>query len=228
VITLQILLDTANLEDIKRLNDLYPIRGVTTNPTILARENTESWLDLLKNIDDILCSEQLLFAQVTASNCEDMIKEAEFLVENIRKDLYIKITVIPEGIKAIKKLNSMGINTTATAVFSTQQAVIAANAGADFIAPYVNRLDNIEADGVSVVRDIAEMFKIHNIESKIIAASFKNVNQVKKCCLAGADTATVSAELYEEAAAHPLTDAAVEQFKADWKNLYGDKFMYQY
>lgn len=228
MITLKILLDTANLEDIKRLNDLYPVRGVTTNPTILTRENAESWLDLLKSIDEILSSEQLLFVQVTASNCEEMIKEAEFLVENIRENLYIKIPVIPEGLKTIKKLNGMGINTAATAVFSTQQAVIAANAGADFIAPYVNRLDNIEADGVGVVRDIAEMFKIHNIKSKIIAASFKNVNQIKECCLAGADTATVSAELYEEAAAHPLTYQAVEQFDADWKSLYGDKFMYQY
>ena len=225
---MQILLDTANLEDIRRLNDLYPVKGVTTNPTILAGEKAESWLDLLKRINDILSSEQLLFAQVTASNCEDMVKEAGFLVENIREDLYIKIPVIPEGIKAIKKLNRMGINTAATAVFSTQQALIAANAGADFIAPYVNRLDNIEADGISVVRDIVKMFKIHNIKSKIIAASFRNVNQIKECCLAGADTATVSTELYEKASAHPLTYQAVEQFDSDWKSLYGDKLMYQY
>lgn len=216
------LLDTANISEIKRCLDLYPIAGVTTNPSIIAREE-RPYLELLQEIRSIIGPEKMLYAQVLAQEANKMVNEAEHLDEELGTNTYVKVPVIPEGIKAIKALSKKGIKTTATAVFTPQQAVISARAGADFVAPYVNRIDNISAKGVRVVSEIKESFKIHNLDSQVIAASFRNVEQINNCCLAGSDAITAAPELIEELLTHPMTDEGVENFVADWKTTYDRK-----
>ncbi|MBM7556911.1 transaldolase family protein [Halanaerobacter jeridensis] len=216
------LLDTAELSEIKRCLDLYPIAGVTTNPSIIAQEN-RPYLELLKEIKDVLGSEKMLYVQVLAQKSNKMIVEAKHLKEELGANTYIKIPVISEGIKAIKTLNKIGIKTTATAVFTPQQAVMAARAGADFVAPYVNRIDNISAKGVRVVSEIVKNFRIHNLDSQVISASFRNVEQINNCCLAGSDAITANPELIEKLLTHPMTDEGVRNFVSDWEAVYNRK-----
>lgn len=214
------ILDTANLEAIKRAYDLYPMSGVTTNPSIIAKEN-RSFLEILKDIRKIIGNESMLHVQVLGTTAELMVKEAEYISKEIGGNLYIKVPVIPEGIKAMKILKSKGIKITATAVLTPQQALMAAVAGADFVAPYVNRIDNISGNGVSVAAEIVELFKIHNIDTKVLAASFKNVQQVHAVSLAGAQSVTVNPEIFDKLLEHPITDWSVDQFVKDWESVYG-------
>jgi len=190
------ILDTANLEQIKRAFDLYPMSGVTTNPTIISKEN-RNFLDILEEIREIIGEDKMLHVQAVSLKAEDIVKEAEYLNDTIGGNIYIKIPVIPEGIKAMKILKKKGIKITATAVFTAEQALMAAIAGAEFVAPYVNRIDNISGNGVCVVAQIVKLFEIHHIDAKVLAASFKNVQQVHEVILAGAHSATVNAEIMD-------------------------------
>ncbi|MCF6466174.1 fructose-6-phosphate aldolase [Clostridium sp. Cult2] len=214
-----ILLDTADINDIKKGNEYYPIEGVTTNPTIIAKEN-RNYIEVLKDIRNIIGNDKMLHVQVLGTKAEDMVKEAHFIKDTIGGNIYIKIPVIEEGIKAIKALKKEGFNITATAIFTPQQALVAAMAGANFVAPYVNRLDNISADGVNVVKEISKLLNIHGLGTKILAASFKNVEQVHKSSLEGAHSVTLSLEILEKLIYHPLTDSSVENFIKDWKTAY--------
>lgn len=214
------LLDTANTEQIKRAFDLYPMHGVTTNPTIISKEK-RNFLDILKEIRGIIGEDKMLHVQAVSIKAEDIVREAEYLNKTIGGNLYIKVPVIPEGIKAIKILKSKGIKTTATAVFTAEQALMAAIAGAEFVAPYVNRIDNISGNGVDVVSQIVQLFELHNVDTKILAASFKNVQQVHEVALTGCQSVTVNAEIMDKLLAHPLTDWSVDQFIRDWENVYG-------
>lgn len=217
---MQYILDTANLEEIKRAFDLYPMSGVTTNPTIISKEK-RSFLDILKEIREVIGEDKMLHVQAIGTTSEEIVKEAEYLQEVIGGDFYIKIPVIPEGIKAMKILKIKGIKITATAIFTADQALMAAVAGAEYVAPYVNRIDNISGNGVDVVRQIVQLFKLHNINAKVIAASFKNVQQVHEVALAGGQSVTVNAEIMDGLLSHPLTDSSVNQFINDWENAYG-------
>lgn len=214
------LLDTANTEQIKRAFDLYPMHGVTTNPTIISKEK-RNFLDILKEIRGIIGEDKMLHVQAVSTKAEDIVREAEYLNKTIGGNLYIKVPVIPEGIKAIKILKSKGIKTTATAVFTAEQALMAATAGAEFVAPYVNRIDNISGNGVDVVSQIVELFELHNVDTKVLAASFKNVQQVHEVALTGCQSVTVNAEIMDKLLAHPLTDWSVDQFIKDWESVYG-------
>lgn len=216
-----LLLDTANLEKIKKLNDLFPINGVTTNPSIISKENRD-FFEILKDIRKIIGKDKMLHAQVLGTTSQDIVNEAKYLYKEIGGNLFIKIPVIPQGIKAIKILKDEGIKVTATAVFTPMQALIAAQAGADFVAPYVNRLDNIAADGLKVVEEILKMFKEYGLNTKVLAASFKNVEQIHKSALMGVDSVTASPDIVEKLIYHPLTDWSVEQFINDWENVYGE------
>lgn len=217
-------LDTANLEEIKRAFDLYPMSGVTTNPTIISKEN-RSFLDILKGIREIIGENKMLHVQAVSLKAEDMVKEAEYLNKTIGGNLYIKIPVIPEGIKAMKILKKKGIKITATAIFTAEQALMAAIAGAEFVAPYVNRIDNITGNGANVVAEIVKLFEINHMDAKVLAASFKNVQQVHEVILAGAQSITVNAEIMDGLLKHPLTDWSVNQFVIDWEGVYGkDKY----
>lgn len=214
------LLDTANLEQIKRAFDLYPMSGVTTNPTIISKEK-RNFIDILKEIRHAIGEDKMLHVQVISQKAEEIVKEAEYLQEVIGGNIYIKIPVIPEGIKAMKILKKKEIKITATAIFTAEQAFIAAIAGAEFVAPYVNRIDNIAGNGVDVVVQIVQLFKTHNIAAKVLAASFKNVQQVHQVALAGGQSVTVNAEIMDKLLSHPLTDLSIKQFVSDWESVYG-------
>lgn len=215
------LIDTANINDIKKAYDFYPMSGVTTNPTIISKEK-KNFLDILKDIREIIGEESMLHVQAVGMTAEKMVAEAEYLTKAIGGNLYIKIPVIPEGIKAMNILKKKGIKTTATAIFTSQQALMAAVAGAAFVAPYVNRIDNISGNGVNVTAEIVELFKLHNLSTKVLAASFKNVQQVHSVSLVGAESITVNLEILEKMLEHPLTDWSVDQFINDWENVYGE------
>lgn len=188
---MEYLLDTANLEEIKYFIEKFPIEGVTTNPTIIANEKR----DYKKIINDILMiigAEKMLHVQVLGREADTIIKEAELLKNSFKGNLYIKIPVFDEGLKAITKLKKKGFNITATGILSSQQIVMAAAAGADYMAPYVNRADNIGGDGIKIVKEAYEILsRDKNNTAKILGASYKNVKQVHESILAGAEAVTV-------------------------------------
>lgn len=215
-------IDTAHIEDIKRCVEIYPVAGVTTNPTIISKEHTD-FAALIKNIRDIIGPDKMLHVQTTATTCDEIVKEAEELKEFVGGDFYIKIPISEEGLKATKVLKQKGIKVTMTAIFTQQQALIAALAGADFVAPYVNRLDNVVADGVRVVEEIVKIYDRFGIQTKVLAASFKNVEQIHKSALVGSHAVTISPDLFEKLIYHPLTDSAIEGFTKDWEGVYGEK-----
>lgn len=217
---MQYLLDTANLEDIRRAWDIYPLAGVTTNPTLVAREGGDFWA-LLQAIRGAIGEAALLHVQAVGREAGEIVREAENLAARAGGNVYVKIPVTAEGLKAIKALRGRGVRTTATAVFTPQQALLAAAAGADFVAPYVNRLDNICGGGARVVGDIVHLFGLYGLPAKVLAASFKNAEQVHDVSLAGSHAVTVSPEILGLLLSHPLTDASVDKFRRDWEATYG-------
>lgn len=222
---MELLLDTANVGKIHKYMELYEITGITTNPTIIARENTEFW-PLLQTIKDMIGDKQL-HVQVTAEHWTEMLKEAECIREKLGKDVYIKVPATEQGICAMKHLKVQGANVTATAVYSMQQAMVAASVGADYVAPYFNRMNNLNVDSKKVISDMVELFKIHQKPTKILAASFKNTEQVMDALLVGAHAVTVSEELLTTMVENAIIDFAVEGFKKDWVRIYGDKKVYE-
>lgn len=214
------LLDTADLNSIEKAFDFFPMSGVTTNPTIISKEN-RNFLEILKDIRAIIGEDSMLHVQALSTNSSDIVKEAEYLNKVIGGNIYIKIPVITEGIKAMKILKNKGIKTTATAIFTSQQALIAAKCGAEFVAPYVNRIDNISGDGVGVVSDIVNLFDLYDIDSKVLAASFKNVQQVNDVAQVGAHSVTINYEILQKLLEHPLTSWSIDQFINDWEGVYG-------
>ena len=216
------LIDTADLDAIKKCSEYFPVSGVTTNPTIISREKTD-FRTLLYSIREIIGDDKMLHVQTTAEKAEDIVAEARLLRERLGGEFYIKIPIGEEGLKATMLLKKLGIGVTMTAIFTPAQALMAAMAGADFVAPYVNRLDSIMGDGVRVVSEIVEQFELYGIETRVLAASFKNAEQVHKCALAGCHSVTVTADIMKNLISHPMTDAAVEGFDRDWRSVYGDK-----
>lgn len=222
---MEIVLDTANVEEIKKYCEFYEITGVTTNPTILAREK-KPFFPLFEEIKGIIGDKQL-HVQVTGNTWEDMIKEAECIIEKIGKDTYVKVPANEQGIKAMKELKKEGIRVTATAIYSAQQAMLAAVAGADYVAPYFNRMNNLNVDSKQVIADIAYLYELHNKDTKILAASFKNTQQIMDSLMAGAHAVTVSGELLSDMLTNPLIYGAVDGFQKDWIATYGDKRIYE-
>ena len=213
------LLDSANVEQIAKIFDVFPIAGVTTNPSIITKEKKE-FFPLLKDIRSAI-GDRMLHVQVLGSTAEEMIKDGLCIREHVDGLLYVKVPVSEAGYKAVQELKKQGLNITATAVYTPQQALIAANCGADFTAPYVNRIDNISGMGVHVVSMITELFQVHGLTTKVLAASFKNVQQVHEVALAGAGAVTVSPDIMLKLVEHPLTDMSVENFQQDWQSVYG-------
>ncbi len=216
------LIDTASPETIRRYCETFPISGVTTNPTIISKEKSE-FRPLIRTIREIIGPERMLVVQTTASDAGEIVSEAEKLREVAGDPFYIKIPVTAEGLKAIPRCKKLGIGVTVTTVFTPQQALLAAVAGADYVAPFVNRLDNIAADGARVVGEIVELFKRNGLGTRVLAASFKNVEQIHRVSLAGADAVTIHPDLFDLLLSHPLTASAIDAFTRDWKAVYGDK-----
>ena len=217
---MQYLVDTANLEAIRHCCKYYPITGVTTNPTIIAKENTD-FKKLICGIREIIGLKRALHVQTTAETAEGILAEATMLKSLVGGQFYIKIPITAEGLRAAAMCKENDIGVTMTAIFTQQQALIAAVAGADYVAPYVNRLDNIVSDGVNVVSEIIDIFNRYDIKTKVLAASFKTVEQVHKCALVGTHAITVNPDLFESLIFHPLTGTAINSFSSDWDNVYG-------
>ncbi len=215
------MLDSGNLEQIKYCNEFFPLAGVTTNPTLVAKEKSEFW-QLLKDIRSVIGREKMLHVQTVQTTADRIVQEALILQKELDGNFYVKIPIGEEGLKAAMRLKELGIGVTMTAIFTPAQALIAAAAGADFVAPYVNRLDNIVGDGTRVVAEIVEQFDLYGLDCQVLAASFKNVEQIHKCSLCGCHSVTIAADLFRGIISHPMTDAAIAVFDRDWKAVYGD------
>ena len=218
------LADTANVEELEKLLYYFPIEGITTNPTILAAEGKK--LSYLLPILTKLAEGKMIHVQMISSQADRMVEEAEVYRNMVGEkcDFYAKIPVTEEGFRAMSMIKKRGIKVTATAVFTHQQGLVAARSGADFVAPYVNRLDNISSHGIEVVGDIVKTFKDFNIPTKVLAASFKTVDQIHRVTLTGCDSATISFELLERLRSHPMTDMSVKKFEEDGEDLYDIKY----
>ena len=218
------MLDSANIEEIKKSFDLFPMAGVTTNPSIVTKEK-RNYYELLSEIRKIIGKEKMLHTQVISETFEEMIEDSNYITKSFGEDTYTKIPVTAEGLKAMKYLKvKYNRNITATAIFSPQQALMAAEAGADFVAPYVNRSENIGIDSTTTISEICRLFEVGEISNcKILGASFKNVKQVHETILAGAKSITVSYETLTQLIYHPLTDISIEGFINDWEKTYDAK-----
>ena len=203
---MKLFIDTANLEEIRDANDLGVICGVTTNPTLIAREGRDL-ADVIKEIVGIV--DGPISAEVMSEDAEGMVKEAKVL-SAIHKNIVIKIPMTLEGLKAVKQLTAMGIRTNVTLIFSAAQALLAARAGASFVSPFLGRLDDIGMPGMELVEEIVEIFDIHGIKTEIIAASVRSQMHVIDAARAGAHIATIPYKVILQMAKHPLTDAGIE------------------
>ena len=217
---MKLFIDTANLDAIREGVKYYPLVGVTTNPTLLSREGGNP-VETLKAIRAIIGEERELHVQVTETEADKMIEEAQAIVALLGKNTFIKVPVGEVGLQVTAALAELGIGVTETAIFTAGQAMLAARAGASYVAPYVNRLDNILADGVGVVSDIAQTFAVHGIGTEVLAASFKSPEQVIRVALAGGHTATPPPDVLKGLLTHPLTGAAIDSFSGDWERTFG-------
>ena len=212
--------DTANVEDIKKANDMGVICGVTTNPSLIAKEG-RNIAEVIKEITDIVDGPISGEVKATTVDAEGMIKEGREIAA-IHPNMVVKIPMTVEGLKAVKVLHAEGIKTNVTLVFTSAQALLAARAGASYVSPFLGRLDDISMPGIDLIYDITEIFQMHNIETEIIAASVRNPIHVIDCAKAGADIATVPYKVLEQMTKHPLTDQGIAKFQADYKAVFGE------
>lgn len=217
---MQLILDTGNIEEIKDLYTHLCVDGVTTNPSIVSKEGKD-FATLVREIDEIVGENTPIHAQVVSTKFEDMMEEALY-ISGLRKNMYVKIPVTKDGLRAIKELKKQGVKITATAIFTAHQGFLAAKAGADYVAPYVNRIDNISGDGVGVVSDLVNILNTYNFNCKVLAASFKNAQQVLDLMKVGVHSVTVPADICKAMINHPLTDWSVDKFIEDWYNVFGE------
>ena len=213
-------IDTANVEDIRKANDMGVICGVTTNPSLIAKEGRD-FNEVLKEITSIVDGPISGEVKATTVDAEGMIAEGREIAK-LHSNMVVKIPMTVEGLKAIKVLSSEGIKTNCTLIFSANQALLAARAGATYVSPFLGRLDDISTPGIDLIRTIADIFDIYGFETEIIAASVRNPIHVTDCALAGADIATVPYKVIEQMVKHPLTDAGIEKFQADYKAVFGE------
>lgn len=207
-------IDTANVDEIKKANAMGIISGVTTNPSLIAKEGRD-FIEVVKEISTIV--DGPISAEVISLDAEGMVAEAEELVKKIgNPNLVIKIPMCAEGLTAVKALQKLGIKTNVTLVFSAAQALLAATAGASYVSPFVGRLDDVGQNGLDLIREIAEIFAVQGIETEIIAASIRNPIHVTDAARFGCDVATVPYKILEQMTRHPLTDSGIERFLKDW------------
>ena len=213
---MKLFIDTANVDEIRSAADLGVVCGVTTNPSLIAREG-KVFEQVIKEITTIV--DGPISAEVVAPDAEGMISEAKELVK-IHDNIVIKIPMTLEGLKATKKLSELGIKTNVTLIFSAAQALLAARAGATYVSPFVGRLDDISDSGIELVANIAKIFSIHGIKTEIIAASIRGPQDVVDSAIAGAHIATIPYKVIVQMAKHPLTDTGIAKFMEDWSNAF--------
>lgn len=212
-------IDTANVDEIRAANDLGIVAGVTTNPSLVAKEGV-SFHDRLKEITSII-TDRSVSAEVISEDAEGMIQEGKELAA-IAPNITVKIPMTLEGLKAVKALSDLQITTNVTLIFNANQALLAARAGATYVSPFIGRLDDIGQDGMNLIASIAEMFDIHHIKTEIIAASIRHPLHVTDAALNGAHIATIPYKVLGQLVHHPLTDKGLKQFLDDWKKANPD------
>lgn len=212
--------DTANVEDIKKANDMGVICGVTTNPSLIAKEGRD-FNEVIKEIASIVDGAISGEVKATTVDAEGMIAEGRE-ISKIHKNMVVKIPMTVEGLKAVKVLSSEGIKTNVTLVFTANQALLAARAGATYVSPFLGRLDDISQPGIDLIRQIAEIFDVAGVDTEIIAASVRHPIHVTDCALAGAHIATVPYKVIEQMTKHPLTDQGIDKFQKDYKAVFGE------
>ena len=213
-------IDTANVDDIRKANDMGVICGVTTNPSLIAKEGRvfeEVIAEIASIVDGPISGE----VKATTTDAEGMIKEGREIAK-IHPNMVVKIPMTTEGLKAVKVLSAEGIKTNVTLIFTANQALLAARAGATYVSPFLGRLDDISVRGVDLITEISEIFDVAGIETEIIAASIRNPMHITDCALAGADIATVPYKVIEQMTHHPLTDAGIKKFQEDYNAVFGE------
>lgn len=217
---MKFLIDDADIERIKTLYNYYPIDGVTTNPSILAKYGKNPYEALLA-IRDFIGNKAELHAQVVSTTAEAMVEEGRKIERVLGNNTYIKIPTVPEGLKAMQILRGEGYHVTATGIYTPMQAYLAAKAGAEYAAPYVNRIDNLGADGVTTTKKIQDIYARNNLNTRILAAGFKNSQQVQELCEYGISCLTISSDVIENLIKNANVTAAVNEFVADFESLCG-------
>ena len=214
---MKIFIDTANVDEIRRANDLGVICGVTTNPSLIAKEGRD-FVEVVKEITEIV--DGPISAEVISLEADAMVKEALELYETINNsNLVIKIPMCAEGLKATKRLSAMGIKTNVTLIFSTAQALLAAKAGATYVSPFVGRLDDFGYEGIELVEDFVKVFRLYGIETEIFSASIRSSIHVFEVARVGSDIATIPYKIIESMIKHPMTDNGIQRFLADWATV---------
>ncbi|MBC8545993.1 fructose-6-phosphate aldolase [Clostridiaceae bacterium NSJ-31] len=212
---MKLFLDTANVDYIREINDLGVICGVTTNPSLIAKEGRD-FKEVVTEITGIV--DGPISAEVISMDADGMVEEAKELIK-IHKNIVIKIPMCAQGLKACAALTKMNIKTNVTLIFSAAQALLAARAGATYVSPFVGRLDDVGAHGVELIEEIANIFAVHGIECEIIAASIRKPGDVTACALAGANIATVPYDVMKKCIDHPLTTQGIARFLKDWETV---------
>ena len=213
-------IDTANVDDIRKANDMGVICGVTTNPSLIAKEGRD-FTEVIKEITSIVDGPISGEVKATTVDAEGMIKEGREIAA-IHPNMIVKIPMTVEGLKAVKVLSKEGIKTNVTLIFSANQALLAARAGATYVSPFLGRLDDISSPGIELIENIGQIFGNYDISTEIIAASIRNTVHVTECALAGADIATVPYAVIEQMTKHPLTDQGIVKFQEDYRKVFGD------
>ncbi|MCR4845561.1 MAG: fructose-6-phosphate aldolase [Eubacterium sp.] len=213
-------IDTANVDDIRKANDMGVICGVTTNPSLIAKEGRD-FNEVIKEITSIVDGPISGEVKATTVDAEGMIAEGREIA-TIHPNMIVKIPMTVEGLKAVKVLSAEGIKTNVTLIFSANQALLAARAGATYVSPFLGRLDDISSPGIELIEHIVQIFSNYDIETEIIAASIRNTVHVTECALAGADIATVPYAVIEQMTKHPLTDQGIVKFQEDYRKVFGD------
>lgn len=213
-------IDTANVEEIRKANDMGVICGVTTNPSLIAKEGRD-FKEVISEIASIVDGPISGEVKATTVDAEGMIMEGR-QIAGIHPNMVVKIPMTVEGLKATKVLSAEGIKVNVTLIFSANQALLAARAGAAYVSPFLGRLDDISQPGIQLIEDIVTIFGNYGLETEIICASIRNPIHVTDCALAGADIATVPYKVIEQMVRHPLTDAGIAKFQADYKAVFGE------
>lgn len=219
---MEFLFDSANLEAIKKYSEIYPITGVTSNPSIIKKEGKIDFFRHFREIRNLIGMERSLHIQVTGREADTMIREGKAILANVDEKVFIKIPTTEEGLKAMRALKAEGAGITATAIYSKIQGYLAMEAGADFIAPYFNRMENLDISAEDTIACFIEQIAAGGYQTKILAASFKNIAQVNAAFAAGAQTATVQPELLHEALGMAAIGKAIDDFGKDWESVFGD------
>ena len=214
-------IDTANVDEIRKANDMGVICGVTTNPSLIAKEGRD-FKEVIKEITSIVDGPISGEVKATTVDAEGMIAEGREIAK-IHPNMVVKIPMTVEGLKAVKVLSKEGVKTNVTLIFTANQALLAARAGATYVSPFLGRLDDISQPGIDLVRTISEIFEIYDIKTEIIAASIRNPIHVTDCALAGADIATIPYKVIEQMTKHPLTNEGIIKFQNDYRAVFGDK-----